>query len=154
VKREKKRCETQSIYSLENPDRILFRVIERGKIPRKYECGHWHKNWFRLAIGDMETKRILQKEMCPMCYIRHILKHAIHCAQCGKPILPGEQVVAYPVAGELQKNTQRAGGLAIGCMRMGCCSQETSDGVWTFEGFQKWISEAEPAAMQAGVEAG
>lgn len=71
--------------------------IIRGWLPRRrYECGHHDAvrfhfvilgriirfyGWFRRSSG-----------LCPECFLRQMRPQIIRCADCGEPILPGEQV--------------------------------------------------------------
>lgn len=104
------------------------------------ECGHQGPASFEMHFLGAGYK-ISTPERCPDCAREYISEHAIRCASCGLPILPGQPIVLYSIEDKHHPWTcyvSREGKKSvIGCLGWYCCkSGGFFAGYWTNKGFR------------------
>ncbi len=112
------------------------------------KCGHSGPETFELHFlgTGFEIKR---DDKCPDCAKEYLVSHAIRCASCGLPILPGDPISRYNINGRHKPWTcyiaEEADGketrkTVIGCLRWYCCDTGAHfAGHWTDEGFRPYF---------------
>lgn len=132
----------------ENP--MHLSLLLEGKLLTFSVCGHAGTSRFSIVtpgeFGDVKSYEVPDHVIdgfcratgfeCPECFFARIAPFVIPCVICRRPILPGEQIVFWPVAPISEFASYQ--GHAIGCMLMGCATgYGESAGVWTSKGAMK-----------------
>lgn len=105
-----------------------LKVVVKDDIRIQYPCHHWGPKRFELVLFPETSHMVVystrEHAECVMCVMKWA-GEAIVCAQCLKPILPGEPFVVHP--GWIGRQTDQTDlpvvvrkNIAVCCVRVGC----------------------------------
>ena len=71
-------------------------IIRRSFFRRRYACGHRGLKKFSFSIWGHEVRFnkgfLLLNDDCPACLLAKLMPRIIRCADCERPILPGDPI--------------------------------------------------------------
>jgi hypothetical protein len=120
------------------------KVEYMGGLPVLFNCGHTMPAHGKISFWNCIFEEDFSGEteieaMCADCALKHLQKHAIRCALCGRVIIPGSAVALYDKCNKYI-NKQAAtfvDDCVIGCLYADCCpSGGFFAGHWTEKGFE------------------